>query len=211
MRSPMMTNGRPVPITTSLVAELTTVSATYASSGEGRTASPLPATSSPPLIPPARIVSFSTSSVHSRLERRGDRGHLCFEILVARAPVHRHLLRVIVRADQAGHHRRGVDALLEPLGQERSGARAPFAARHHLHRDVAPADHGQLGHGNALLSVRTPSRAWRARAPAPSRRPPRRRGSRRRRPRPCRTLRSAGRPPRARCISAAGPSPPARR
>ncbi len=59
MRSPMITNGRPLPITTSRVAELTTVSVI---------GSPTSATS-----PPARTSESSASSVYDTSRRSASR------------------------------------------------------------------------------------------------------------------------------------------
>ena len=111
IRSPMITNGRSKPITTSFVAEHSTVSVTRA-----------------PPRPLARTSRSSTFVGVRRLEPRGLLGHLGLEVVAARAALAPPLLEVRVPADQPGAHRGRVDRLLEALRELDAGSAAPVPA-----------------------------------------------------------------------------------
>ena len=130
MRSPMMQNGRSKPITTSLLAELTTVSVMRIT---------FPA---PPLLDQgaerARVDSRPRASRPRHPPRPPDRRRRGSAVA---AP----LGEIGIGAAHAGAHRGAVDRLLEALGQLPLGG-ATAGLDDHLGGNVAPGDDDQLGH-----------------------------------------------------------------
>src|SRR6185503_6829839 len=170
MRSPITTNGRSKPITTSRVGDDSSVSVTARPLRSVQRLLPSPAER--PLQGFSRAASRLRGSplcgrccspgllsvvAHELLEHVVGVGRLePFDLLLdleledvaAGARLAAPFLEVRVGADQPGAHRGGVDRLLEARCKLAGGARAPLLRRH-LRRDVPPPDDRQLRHGSA--------------------------------------------------------------
>ena len=133
IRSPMMQNGRSKPITTSLLAELTTVSVIRWILGFGFEAAVLHEGAQAL----GRIVGLEPG--------RGGSASASRSSPQPPAATRRHSAEIGIGVAQAGAHRGAVDRLLKALGQRPLGA-APAGLDDHLRGDVAPGDDDQLGH-----------------------------------------------------------------
>ena len=158
MRSPMMTNGRSKPSTTSRVAEVRTVSVTASMSSavmsarRGIGVSWAGGSAGPPSTPPDWMSSARRCLRVLGLEPLALGGHDGLDVVAAAVLLAAPFLDVVVVGALAGTGRGLVDGDLEARVEDLL-ALATTLSREHLGRDVAPPDDGHDAHRQRTIAM----------------------------------------------------------